>query len=34
MVSFTMVVSNELSQRPTKVPFAQRDDTTQALLLY
>jgi len=34
VVSFTMVVGDELSQSPTKVPFAQRDDTLQALLLH
>ena len=33
VVSFTMVVGDELSQSPTKVRFAQRDDTLQALLL-
>ena len=34
VVSFTMVVGDELSQSPTKVPFAQRDDTMEALLLH
>ena len=34
VVSFTMVVGDELSQSPTKVRFAQRDDTLQALLLH
>ena len=29
-----MVVGDELSQSPTKVRFAQRDDTLQALLLH
>ena len=29
-----MVVGDELSQSPTKVPFAQRDDTMEALLLH
>ena len=34
VVSFTMVVGDELSQSPTKVPLAQRDDTLQAFLLH
>jgi hypothetical protein len=34
VVSFTMVVGDELSQSPTKVPFAQRDDTMEAFLLH
>ena len=34
MIPLAMVKGDELSQSPTKVPFAQRDDTMQALLLY
>jgi len=34
VVSFTMVVVHELSQSPTKVPFTERDDMLQALLLH
>ena len=29
-----MVVVHELSQSPTKVPFTERDDMLQALLLH
>ena len=34
VVSFTMIVGDELSQSPTKMPFVERNDTMEALLFH